>query len=308
VTNEGTPGLEFLPADLRKEIEAIAAEEGRGAEAVVAAGARRYLWDTIFRKLRKNAQQRARIQGIVSDEAVLTTVLVVRRPDEYSLQKPAEPTVAVDDVEDEVVEEATSSSSSRREPRPTRETRETPREANGGRVRQDSAPSPGAETSGRRRRSRGGRGRGERTGERREIAVASSADTAPVPTPRVAVEALRRRSESVHRFLPPELDSGADEPAAPTIAEEQIPHTTSHRHEPPSPPRDSEPSWQSSPPRSRDDRQSPRSWETERPAPPDEESSLAPIGSREAPAPRVDAEATQAATYGRRPRRNARRG
>lgn len=301
MTNEGTPGLEFLPADLRKEIEAIAAEEGRGAEAVVAAGARRYLWDTIFRKLRKNAQQRARIQGIASDEAVLTTVLAVRRPDEYSLQKPAEPSVATDDAEDEVVEEATSSSSSRREPR------QSQREANGSRTRPDSAPSQGAEPSQRRRRSRGGRGRGERTVEKREFAGASSADTAPDPTPRVAVEALRRRSESVHRFLPPERDSGADEPAASTSVEERTPDSMPQRHEPPSPRRDSERSWQSSQPRSRDDRESLQSWETEQPAPHrDEESSPAPTGSREAPALRADV--NPAAAYGRRPRRNARRG
>src|SRR5262249_45025159 len=132
--------------------------------------------------------------------------------------------------------------------------------------------------------------------------AAISVDTAPAPTPHVAAEAMRRRSESVHRFLPPERDSAADAAEGFTSDEEPIPHSTSHQPRPQSPQGDSAHTWQSSQPRSRDDRESPRSWETDRPDPQaDEESRPAPIGSKE-----EQPEASPAAaTYGRRPRRNA---
>src|SRR5206468_1219653 len=99
--------------DLLQEMKGVATEEGRDVEAVVVAAVRRYLWDAMFRKLRRHAQARARAQGVASDEAVLMTVLEQRRPDEYSVPKETNLAEAIDEAEDVEAEEVTRPAPSR---------------------------------------------------------------------------------------------------------------------------------------------------------------------------------------------------
>ena len=244
----------FLPTELLKDLEALAVEEGRDVEAVVAAAVRRYLWDSTFRTLRRHAQARSRVQGWVSDQSILTTVLAMRRPDEFTLTKPElnPEAVAGEGVEaGDVV--ATGTSSRTREPRDSRERpmrrdrreprepRESPRALREPReVREPrermpemetrsferSLPSPEADVDVVRedREERGGRMPRRRTrGGRREESAGAKASSSPdalepemtpeprmpapsyaVNTPNVDLAAIRRRAESVHRFLPPD--------------------------------------------------------------------------------------------------------
>jgi hypothetical protein len=199
VTSHRAPLEGILPQDLLKEMEEVAAAEGRGVEAVVAAAVRRYLWDATFRKLRRFAQGRARAQGWVSDEAVLTTVLARRRPDEYSLQKPTRPVEAIDEAEDSADAETTRSAAPA--------TRTPSAESRAHTIAQEAAPA--RESARQEVPLRHGRRRGQRP---REVSTRSTgAADIPRPTPApgrsdrfmsAEAEAIRRRTESVHRFLP----------------------------------------------------------------------------------------------------------
>ena len=244
----------FLPTELLKDLEALAVEEGRDVEAVVAAAVRRYLWDSTFRTLRRHAQARSRVQGWVSDQSILTTVLALRRPDEFSLTKTegSLDAVAAEGAEGGVAEATMPASPSstrtreprefrerkerreRREPREApralREPRERPVEMETARRFERSLPSPevdeapgreDSEESGGRRPRR--RGRISRREDVADVRASSSPDmsepgatpatrtpartAAPsyaVNTPNVDLAAIRRRAESVHRFLPPD--------------------------------------------------------------------------------------------------------
>lgn len=251
----------FLPTELLKELEALAVEEGRDVEAVVAAAVRRYLWDSTFRTLRRHAQARSRVQGWVSDQSILTTVLALRRPDEFTLTKPetnlGDGVAGDGEAGDVEASAATGSSPRTREPRDSagrrerrdrrepREPRDSPRNFREPREPREmreprermpemetrrferSAPilEADADVAREGREERGGRRPRRRTrGGRREDAASVRASSSPdalepemtpesprlpspsyaVSTPNVDLAAIRRRAESVHRFLPPD--------------------------------------------------------------------------------------------------------
>ncbi len=241
----------FLTPELLKDLEALAAEEGRDVEAVVDAAVRRYLWDSTFRTLRRHAQARSRVQGWVSDQSILTTVLATRRPDEFTLTKPEASlgVVAGEAGEGEAVEGAGGTATrtrdsrqprefrerrerrDRREPREPREARETPRNFRETREpmpemetrrfersapapvgREDAGDEAREERSGRRPRRRTRGGRRDSGADVRASSSPDASETTPEPRspsyalnpPTVDLAAMRRRAESVHRFLPPD--------------------------------------------------------------------------------------------------------
>ncbi len=348
---------DFLPTELLKNLEALAVEEGRDAEAVVAAAVRRYLWDSTFRKLRRHAQARSRVQGWVSDQSILTTVLALRRPDEFTLTKTeGNLDVVAGEGAEAGVGGATRSSSQgrtrepreirgprerrerrepRESPRPFREVRERPMEMETTRRFERSALGPAEDEAAvsEDREERGGR-RPRRRGKisrREDVAVArvsSSPDelepgmttesripppSYAVTTPSVDLAAMRRRAESMHRFLP--LDPSEREPRAETheSPEEAGSHESAPREAAQPAPRGNAEfetdSGAANAPDARPSRSSP-SW-----SPRDPSSSVSANDSPDsrpdspaAPSPTSSPSTTTAgASFGRKPKRSGRR-
>ena len=300
---------DILPPDLLKEMDAVAAAEGRDVAGVVGAAVRRYLWDSTFRTLRRHAQVRGRVQGVVSDEAVLTTVLATRRPDEFSVPKPTDLVVA--DVDEDVEEaEAPMAPSGRAMPREReREERRPGRSAAAGPVAERAPRTPrerppveeGGARRGRRRGSgRGADGRSPDAGvDRGSPSPGPYPTSAPAAAPTVDLAGIRRRAEIVHRFLPPDLEIEADTPPV----RESAPRFTPRPLEEES----STPPWKPSleSPVSEADSPTwpPVSQEKPRTSPPpfaEQPLSAAPAAAVEAP--------TAVISYGRKPKRVVRRG
>ncbi len=64
----GSPNLDFLPEELRSEIEKSASAQGRSVSEVVAEALDRYLRDQQWSRMKTNIRQRARDNGWTEDD------------------------------------------------------------------------------------------------------------------------------------------------------------------------------------------------------------------------------------------------